>query len=517
MRRLARLEPTSVAGWRAAFVPVATGVAIGLGQPPLGLIWLALPALCLGVGLGMFAPTARAAGKRGFLIGLGFGLVTFFWITQPFMVDAARDGWMAPFALFFMAAGVALFWWLAFWTAQRSLGRASLGAAMALPVYLTAAEMLRSYAFTGFPWGLTAYVWVDTPVYQLASFTGPHGLTFLTFFGCSMTVWFGRRGWSWRILAPAAMALFAYVAGSWLENLPVPGESLPDRPWVRIIQPNAPQDQKWDPAMMPVFYNRQLRLTGDSAAKPLELVVWPEVAVPFLLNDPDAPLWEISGAAGGVPVVVGGMRLKQGRAFNSLAVLLDGGEISGVYDKYHLVPFGEYIPGQSLIEGLGLRAMTAKIGNGFSAGEGPKILDLGDLGRALPLICYEAIFPHEIRQAEARPDWMLMLTNDAWFGEASGPYQHFAQARARAIEMGLPMLRAANTGISAIIDARGRVTAALPLGVAGKLDGALPPALPPTLYWTYGDIPTFLLLIVFAVWLVLRRGSNSIDRDRSEL
>ncbi len=509
------------ARWRASLLSLAAGVGIALGQAPFGLFWVALPALGLAIAAGFYTASPRQAALRGILSGLGFGLVTFFWITEPFQVDAARDGWMAPFALFFMALGVALFWALAFWTARRVGGRGAAGLVLAFPVYMTAAEMLRSYAFTGFPWALTSYVWIDTPVYQLAAVTGPHGLTLLTLLVCAAMV----RAISRRaiVLAGGTLGLAAglVAVAVWMQNRPIAGAAGAPadapRPYVRLIQPNAPQDQKWDPQMMPVFYTRQLRLTGEPSQQPLDLVVWPEVAVPFLLNDPQAPLWEIAGAAPDVPVIIGAQRRENGRVYNSMAVLGEGGEIGAVYDKYHLVPFGEYIPGRALADKIGLRALAAQYGTGYTPGPGPELLDLGPLGRALPLICYEAIFPHEIRRASARPDWMLMLTNDAWFGKALGPYQHFAQARARAIEMALPMLRVANTGISAIIDARGRVSASLPLGVDGRLDGYLPRADAPSIYWRFGDSPTLVLLIVLAIAAAAASRPIPIDPRRGGL
>ena len=502
---------------RRAVPPLLAGAAIGLGQAPFGLVWLALPALALAIRLGLLTETAGRAGRIGWLVGFGYGLSSMAWIVEPFLVDAARDGWLAPFALGLMAAGFGLFWALGFWAARRLAGPGTLAALLALPVCLTLAEMLRSYAFTGLPWGLTAYLWIDTPLYQLAAFSGPHGLTLATLLlaallGCALAPL--RPG---RLVAVALAFAVGLGAGAWLQGRPVP-DGRARAPMVRLIQPNAPQEQKWDPAMMPVFFERQLRLSAappaPSAPAP-DLVIWPEAAVPFLLNNPAAPLATITEAAG-APVVLGALRTETGpegrRAYNSLALLTEGGRIAAVYDKQHLVPFGEYIPFRRLADRIGLAGLAARIGSGYSPGQGERLVALGPgLGLAAPLICYEAIFPHEIRRTGRRPDMLLMITNDGWFGQAQGPWQHFAQARARAVEFALPVLRAANTGISAVIDARGRVVASLELGVAGRVDAPLPAALPASPYWRFGDSPVLGLLIVLAIAAMGLRGRKVID------
>lgn len=492
------------------------GVVIALGQAPYSAFWLSFPAICLAVYMGLSASSARQAAGRGLLIGVGFGAVTFIWIVEPFLVDVARHGWMAPFALLAMAFGIGLFWAAAFWAARRGFPAGSAGLAVAIPVFWTGAELLRSYVLTGFPWGLTSYIWIDTPVYQLASLVGPHGLTLLTVLVASgLTVSVVSRRYPhtlfWVILGGLVWAAAVYML-----NLPEDDTGKPG-PIVRLIQPNASQKDKWDPAMMPVFFDRQLDLTSQPADRLPDLVIWPEVAVPFLLNDPAAPLWKISQAASGQPVVIGAQRLEGGRAFNSLALIGPGGVIEQQYDKHHLVPFGEYLPGAALLGRFGLKTLTAQFGNGFSAGPGPQVLDFGALGQVLPLICYEAIFPQELRRVATRPDWMLMVTNDAWFGRSAGPLQHLAQARARAIEMALPMVRAANTGVSAVIDARGRIVASMPLGVSGYLDVIVPRALPATLYWRLGDLPVGVALIVLLAMGLASKRRILFDRGPAHL
>jgi apolipoprotein N-acyltransferase len=288
-------------------------------------------------------------------------------------------------------------------------------------------------------------------------------------------------------------------------------EPAPDAPVVRLVQPNAPQHLKWQPDMIPVFWQRGRDLTAaapSDALGPPDLVIWPETSLPVLLGRSDAARAQLSAAAGTAPVLIGAQRVEDFAAKNSLALVGPEGLLRAVYDKHRLVPFGEYVPLRGLAERLGLDGLAAVIPGGYLPGPGPVTFDLGPaLGRAFPMICYEAIFPRDIRTLETRPDWIAHVTNDAWFGTFSGPWQHLALARLRAAEQGLPVLRAANTGVSAVIDARGRVVDALPLGEAGHLDARLPPAAPPTLYARTGDLPVLAvtLAVAFALIVLARR------------
>jgi len=265
------------------------------------------------------------------------------------------------------------------------------------------------------------------------------------------------------------------------------------------VQPNAPQREKWDPSRAKVFFDRQLEFTAAPGAP--DLTIWPETAIPWLAEPGLPALTLISDAANGRPVVIGAQRNEGLAAYNSLLLLGPGGVIVETYDKHHLVPLGEYIPFGELARLIGLQSFASRDGFGFSPGPGPRLVDLGPLGRALPLICYEAVFPQDMRGTE-RPRFLLQITNDAWFGTFAGPQQHLAQARMRAIEQGLPMLRAANTGISGVIDAQGRLLDHIPLGQAGFLDVQLPDALPPTPYARSGDLPVGVLLILLLAGVI---------------
>ncbi|TNF59093.1 MAG: apolipoprotein N-acyltransferase, partial [Rhodobacteraceae bacterium] len=236
---------------------------------------------------------------------------------------------------------------------------------------------------------------------------------------------------------------------------------------------------------------------------------------PGVLDYAEEGLVALDEAAQGAVLMAGIQRLDGARIYNSAIVLTGGIVPSAIYDKHHLVPFGEYFPLGDLAARFGLHGFAAREGRGFSAGPGPQLVDLPGIGAALPLICYEAVFPQFARMNGDRPDLLVQLTNDAWFGEWSGPFQHLAQARMRAIEQGVPMVRAANTGVSAVIDAQGRVTGQIPLGEAGFLDVALPGATEvPTLYARSGDLPwAALILLAFAALVArrLRGGAQNTD------
>jgi apolipoprotein N-acyltransferase len=258
---------------------------------------------------------------------------------------------------------------------------------------------------------------------------------------------------------------------------------------------------------------RRVSLT-EKDLKDVDLVIWPETAVPFLLADTPEALQAIGAVLpSGTSLLVGSARLVEAfdangarttRIYNSLLVINDLGEVIGGYDKIHLVPFGEYLPFQDFLEGFGVMQLTGVRG-GFSAGTGPRLLAVPGAPSASPLICYEIIFPDDVVDDTERPAWLLNITNDAWFGSSAGPYQHVHQAQVRAVEQGLPVARAANTGISAMIDAHGRILAEIGLGEKGIIDVELPKVGPPTPFAQFGIIlETTLLLLAFAALLYCR-------------
>jgi apolipoprotein N-acyltransferase len=462
------------------------GAIAGLGQAPHDLWFMTI--LALG-GLFWLFPTSadpRQAAFHAWAFGFGYFAFSLRWIIEPFLVDIARHGWMAPFALFLMGAGGALFWALAGWV----VARIKPGSIVLFALLLVSAEILRSLILTGFPWALLGHVWVSTSIAQAAAFGGPHFLTFLVVLAGWAIAVLGSRNRVIGLVVLGGLAVLAVV----LRPEPIQPSSA-ELPVVRLVQPNAPQHQKWDPAFRDVFLNRLIRHTGEGDVP--DLVVWPETAIAYLLNYIEDDLSLLSDAARGAPLVFGIQRRDaQSRAFNSLVVMGPGGVIQSIYDKRHLVPFGEYMPGARLLGEMGAPGLARNLGIGFTPGDEPGPVTLPGIGSAVPLICYEGIFAEEITYGEERPRLLLLITNDAWFGKAAGPRQHLAQARLRAIEQGLPMVRVANTGISAMIDGRGRITASLSMGVDGAIDAALPPALKATFYSQWGDSPFIVLLLL---------------------
>jgi apolipoprotein N-acyltransferase len=491
---------------RRLLLAAGFGAMAALGQAPLGLWWATLA----GLGGLIWLLSSVSARRSAFWLGLAAGTAHFAlalsWIVEPFLIDIARHGWMAPFALVLMSVGLALFWAVA----------AALAVRMPVPALgfvasLAALEWLRGVVLTGFPWAMVGHVWIGTPLDQMAAVFGPSGLTLITLLAAALPVL-----WRWRG-AVVAVVLLCFVAGFGLWRLAQP---LPEgRDFtLRVVQPNAEQSAKWEAALAREFLDRLLTLTTKDT--PADLTIWPETAVPYMLEYAPEVAGMVTAASQGRPVALGIQREAAGRFYNSLRVLegtdpepdtesgLESVIERALYDKHHLVPFGEYIPfGDLAYRWFGITAFAAQAGATYSAGPGPVVLDLGAFGKVLPLICYEAVFPRDINAAEDRADWMLQITNDAWFGVWTGPFQHFAQARLRAVEQGLPLVRVANTGVTAVIDARGRVQDELPFGVMAAMDTRVPGALPPTPYVRFGDGPVLLLLAGLALITLRRRHS----------
>ena len=478
--------------WSRVAALLLLGVVVALGMAPLNWWIIAVPAWAVALAVLVSAPTLRMALVAALCIGLGYFGFTLRWLVEPFLVDVATWGWAAPLGISLMALRESLFW-----VAGTLIARLiAPGRLSALVLSLTLAEALRGYLFTGFPWGLIGHVLIPTPWAQAASFGGPHVLTLLTLTVAAGLVWVARRRWLG--LMPLVLAALAVPV-----LLPPVLTPAVDAPVIRIVQPNAPQDEKWDPARYMIFFRRMIDAT-QAAPRP-DLIVWPETAVPVLLDYAQAELDWISEAAQGTPVVTGINRSQDGLYYNSLIVLGRMGQVQQSYDKAHLVPFGEYTPFGEVLKNLGIHGLATSEGGGFAKGPSQQpLIDLPGIGPARALICYEGIFAEEIA-TPARPRLLLMITNDAWFGKGAGPTQHLAQARLRAIEQGLPMVRSANTGISAMIDPYGRVLATMALDTSGHVDVPLPAALPPTRYVRWGDWPVMGLVLLGLAACVLRR------------
>ena len=477
--------------WGCVLGAFAMGAVGALAHAPFDMAPAILVPLLGGFLALRIASTTTRAFVLGLVLGAGYFGLTMTWITEPFQVDAANTGWMAPFALVLLAVGMGLFWGgavaFAHWAGGHPWG---------LAIAWTGAELLRAYLLTGFPWAAPPQSMVDTLAGQGLAWLGPHGVM-LAMCAAVATLFSLPRGATW---AAIPVVLLGGLLLRPLETVPA---AMTDHT-VRLVQPNAPQDEKWDPARIPVFVNRQIDYTA--AAGSPDLIVWPETALPYLLDNAQPVFDVIADAARGTPVVLGIQRRDDVGYYNSLIQLNAAGQVTQTYDKHHLVPFGEYMPLPGLFRSLGIRAIADRADVGYVRGPGPQLLDMGPLGTALPLICYEAVFAHDVGASPARPSFLMQITNDAWFGMRSGPQQHLAQARMRAIEQGLPLIRAANTGISAVIDPKGRITASLGLNEAGYLDASLPAPSAPTLYSRTGDLPWVLIVLAGLIAAILHRA-----------
>ena len=498
----------SMAGLTATtrgLLAVAFGAIAALGLPPFDLWPLAFLGFSLFLVLldGVKLANWRSGFGSGWLFGLGYFVVAFHWIGFAFLVEAATYLWMMPFMLGILAGGMAFYWGLAAWATKR-WGGGGLPLVLFFAGAMGIAEWLRGHLFTGFPWAAPGQM-VDGMggTAQLASLIGMPALTVLVVVWAGLPYAFLRRQRLAAILLAATLPLGWGWGGLRLAGAAdqvVPGISF------RIVQPNIPQQEKWREDNARVIFDTLMRLsTEPTDARPEGIggvthLVWPESAVPFLIDESPGARAELQPMLGGrTALITGALRLnRKGAAepevFNSI-IIFDGEALPvGRYDKWRLVPGGEFLPLEWLLEPLGFRKVVTTPGS-FTAGSGPRTLALpGGLSAAL-LVCYEMIFPDRLVDPANRPQLIVNVTNDGWFGRSTGPYQHLAQVRLRAIEQGLPVIRAANTGISAVLDSFGRYLQRLPLMEPGVIDSPLPAAISPTPYARLGD---WLLLMLLA-------------------
>ena len=497
-----------LSGWRRPAAAAGLGVLAAAALPPLHLVVLLVPAFVGLLWLMDGARRWRAAFAVGWWFGFGHFVAGLHWIAFALLVDAEKFAWMIPFAVFGLAAVVAVFPGLAVLATQASRTR-NVGRVLIVGVAWTAFEWLRGWAFTGFPWNLIGTVWAfSDAMLQVAAVTGVYGLGMLTVIVAAMpAVLTDEASRGWRPIAAVGLAGVALAAvwGGGAARLATAGDDVVAGVRLRLVQANIDQRLKWRPELRRRHLEQQLTMSVAAPAPgraPPTHVIWGETMVPFpLANDAEA-LGLIGRATppGGV-TIAGAPRItargeKPHRVWNSFHAIDPGGQIVATYDKAHLVPFGEYVPLRRFLA-------FAKVTQGrtdFSAGAGPTTLNLPGLPPVSPLICYEIIFPGRVTGPGERPGWLLNLTNDSWFGRSSGPYQHLAAARLRAVEEGVALVRVANSGISAIVDPYGRIVASLGLGRQGIIDGDLPAALvEPTPFARLGNAIVGLLSIVLVV------------------
>ena len=517
--RLERLARTlgAATGWRRSALAAAFGALAATALPP----GHALPLLLVSfTGLVWLIHASRSpwrAAVTGWWFGFAHFIAGIYWIGAALLTDPSRFGWLVVPAVIGLSAGFALFPALAAF-AVRLPALPIAGRVLAFAVAWTATEWLRGTILTGFPMNLMGTVWAPSiGIIQTAALTGVYGLSFVTILAAAALATLatpladgrtGRRRW----LVPAAA--FGLLAAIWIggqARLALAPDGAPTDVNLRLVQANVEQRLKWREGEREAALAQHVLLSLQPGLEKTDIVVWPETAVSFFLDESATLQGFVSRAAppGGYLITGAPRRTRSaGRTiafWNSLHVVAPAGAIAATYDKHHLVPFGEYIPARSAIP---LPTLTHGSRDHVS-GPGPRTLRLPGLPPFSPLICYEAIFPGEVVVDDATPDerpqWLLNITNDGWFGHTAGPYQHFQAARMRAIEEGMPLVRAANTGISAVVDSYGRVVGRLGLGESGVLDAPLPPALaaPTPMARLGGWTLAILLLIASAATLAI--------------
>jgi apolipoprotein N-acyltransferase len=553
LKRLAHAIVSAEGWWRIAIAFLA-GASSTLALPPTD-VWpvpfITFPILVWLVdgSSGQRLGGVLAAAGAGWSFGFGYFLAGLYWIGHAFLVDAKTFGWLLPFAVIALPAAMAVYTAMGLALA-RLIWTSGAARVLALAVSLTIVEWLRGHLFSGFPWNAYGYALIS-PLWlaQGAALIGIWGLTF-----CAVALYASpavladdrahtKRPWLAPALGAATIVALAIYGAVRLEHTPtrfVEGVRL------RIMQPNLQQDEKFNYSQKQEVMSRYLALSErgpqSTSLRDVTLLIWPESAFPFfLVREPDALAQIAKLLPERTALITGAIRPPDTApphglvtsAYNAIYVIGHGGTILSVYDKVHLVPFGEYLPFQDLLERLGLMQLT-KVRGGFIAGDRRRNQAAPGAPNFLPLLCYEIIFPGDavphsdqtgwfyrhlgrylgwptVTGTGERPGWLLNLTNDGWFGASAGPYQHFQQARVRAIEEGLPLVRAANSGISAVIDPLGRIVKLLPLGSEGVLDAPLPEPMAPTPYAQLGDGPVGAMVGIAFVWVM---GSRWRSRAR---
>jgi len=526
--RLTRLSHAVVLswGWRRAAIAFVAGAVSVLALAPVN----AWPVLFVTFPVAVWPIEGSSAGRlggvttaavSGWWFGFGYFVAGLYWLGFAFLVDAKTFAWLLPFAVLGLPAALAFFFAAAFGLARAFWMRGPLRI-LNVAIALTATEWLRGHVLTGFPWNTIGYALTGPLVLaQASALIGIWGLTLLAvYLFASPAVLADERSdtprpWITVAIPLAILGALAVYGAVRLNGNPtqfVAGVKL------RIMQPNLAQDEKFNYGAKQQVMSRYLalsdRATGpdSTGVRDITHLIWPESAFPFFLAREAEAMVQIAGLLPPNAVLIVGAARPAAfvptpgaiRAYNSIYVIDHDGKFLATYDKMHLVPFGEYLPFQDFLESLGLMQLT-KVRGGYVSGESRRPIAVPRAPPFLPLICYEIIFPGEAVPRGERPGWLVNLTNDGWFGQSSGPYQHLQQARVRAIEEGLPLVRAANTGVSAVIDPLGRIVRFLPLGVEGVLDAPLPRPVEAPPYVRIGDGPAGLAMAAGLIAILWRR------------
>jgi len=526
-------------GWRRRLIACGAGAAGALAMAPVDFFPAMIVPMTAAVWL--LDGSAEAGMRRmkslfsafgiGWWWGFGYFLAGLWWLGAAFLVEADKFAWALPLGVIGLPAVLAFFPAFGFALA-RLLWPAGPGRVLALAAGLGLAEWIRGHAFTGFPWNAFGMALGGNLVTaQAASLMGLYGLTVIAIaiFAAPATLIDRKTGGRW-IRTPAGLALIAFLGLVLFGGIRLSAgtTALVKGVNIRIMQPNLPQDAKFRPENKDAILNHYLGLSDRSTGPAhtgladVSVLIWPESAFPFILSRDPQALAQIGSTLSPNSILVTGAARQEDRPadkenhipaqslfFNAIQVIAKGGLILESYDKVHLVPFGEYLPFADILTKFGLHHFV-HIPGGFTPGTTHRLLSVPGLPPAVPLICYEAVFSGDVLPPPLpgeHPGLLLNLTNDGWFGNTAGPYQHFAQARLRTIETGLPLVRAANSGISAIIDPYGRILSELSLGRDGLLDGGLPQRIDQPIFAHLPFISPFLVWLstLFGCFIFRRR------------
>ena len=501
----------NLSGWRRNLAAYVFGVFSTLTLAPFFLFPLLIPSFSGLLWLLDAAPSRRRMFLDGWWWGWGFYMTGLYWMCIALLTDPEKFGWLIPPALFGLTGVIALYpaiaCWLMSWLRVRGLSKI-----VVFTIIWTLVDYARGHLFTGFPWNLPGYSFnFSNASLQMASLVGIYGLSWFALLLATSPVALGikKKG----VIYVASLWMLFLLGSVWGAGRLHQANSIPEAQrtvsgvMLRLVQADIDQPHKWDFALQMAGLQENIGLTRSPGLENVTHVIWPETAVPFVMSK-GAPIAFKLGAM--LPpdkiLITGTVRSEtegeSWRVWNSLMALDHGGTILGSYDKIHLVPFGEFLPLRRLFP---KKWLTPVGDTDFSSGTAGHLVELPGLPPVLPLICFEVIFPELLLPDELHPQWLLSVTNDAWFGTSTGPYQHFEMARMRAVEQGIPLVRVANTGISAVVDSFGQVIATMPLGVKGIIDVKLPAAQGANTIYNYIKRLIIPFLVLVGMALILKQ------------
>ena len=479
-------------------ISLILGGVCALGNNPWALWYLSILSLILWFWLIIKNDKPKKIFTETFKFGFGYFSISLIWIVEPFLVEPWIHGWIAPIALIALPSFLALTWAIFAFLGHYYL------CYIGLVIGLSLAEYCRLYLLTGFPWATISYVLLDTKAEKWLSLLGPYGLSlflFLTCFSIALSLQVRKKINVLLAICTSCTLFFVpyFFKKDVLKSLDVS---------VRLIQPNAVQEKKWSEEFAPIFFEQMIKMTAQEQ-KP-DIVIWPETSLYLPYNSAFEELDKMRKAAEESILVFGALRFDQANFLKNSLIIENKNQEPVFYDKAKLVPFGEYLPFINLKSYFKILERSNLFGWGFKRGKGSELLSLPNGLNFIPLICYEAIFSNFLKPSVKDADFILQITNDAWFGKSIGPQQHLAQLRIRAIEYGLPVIRVANTGITAIIDANGKVIKNLSVNKSGYLDSFIPSRKHSTIYGQFGDF--IFLSLIFLCVVIAFLNKKSINR-----